>query len=370
MSILDSLLLSIETDGTPKQLSAAAECGATLVVISENAEVPKVCSVPILVKNNIEKAALADGAVVSVSDVKAARSALGQDKAVGAFADSLSDAKKAQSDGADFVIISTDCPTKNICGNISIPAAALVKSESDIRHLHGSGICGISARLSDIDVPQKLRKAAMQAIMQGAIFDMDGTLIDSMPYWENVACDFLKGLGITPEPGLTETVQSMSLKESSAYMRDEYALSMTDEEIIDGINKTIASYYYNDITLKTGILDMLRAFDGVKKYVCTLTPPDLSRAVLERNGILKYFDGVLSAVDCGLNKSSPKIYELALKKLGTPKKYTYIFEDSDYAAMTAKAGGFTVVGVSDAHTPRENIEDFCDFYTVDYEDWK
>lgn len=289
---------------------------------------------------------------------------------------SAATAAKAAESGADVIISENTEYIKKLCDSVSIPVIAYINKNTDIFELAGMGISGICVSSSfflesDINLSRNLLfRLAKQAVMRGAIFDLDGTLIDSMPYWENAAEVFLQTLGITPKPNLNKTVSSMSLKESSEYIRKEYSLCMSCAEIINGINKTIEGYYYNDIPLKPGAYEMLKSFSGIKKYVCTLTSYHLAEAVLKRNGILKYFDGIISAADLGIDKNSDKIYKLTLEKLNTPKKYTYIFEDSAHSAKAAKSGGFTVIGVSDAGTSHKEIEKICDFYTVDYDNWK
>lgn len=336
----------------------------TLLIISENINDITANSVsPIIFKQN--SASHCDDSVKSFISETNERITI-------SLVSSLSETLSVSQNNFDFILTENVDFAKKIYNSVSAPTIAFIGKKEDAFSFAGSEVSGIAVSadfLNTYDLAT-LSLSSKQALMRGAIFDLDGTLLDSMPYWENIAEKFLKTLGITPKPNLNQTVLSMSFKESSAYIKKEYSLSMSCDEIIDSINKMAESYYYNDIKLKNGTDEMLKSFVGVKKYVCTLTASHLAVAALKRNGIWKHFDGIVSAADLGLDKSSAKIYNLTLEKLATQKKYTYVFEDSAHSAKTAKSDGFTVIGVSDAQTSRKKIENFCDFYTIDYNGWK
>ena len=115
---------------------------------------------------------------------------------------------------------------------------------------------------------------------------------------------------------------------------------------------------------------MLDSMRGVKKYICTLSDERLVLEVLKRNKILKYFDGIVSASQYNMDKCSCDLFELTLEKMGTPKEFTFVFEDSSYALETAKKAGFITIGVYDKHSDNNNIENFCDYFTKEFEEWK
>ena len=93
---------------------------------------------------------------------------------------------------------------------------------------------------------------------KGAIFDVDGTLLDSMPIWENASERFLEGLGIEAEPGLNEIMFRMSLDEGAAYLRSAYNLAMTDQEIKEGVLGVIRDFYFYKAQPKPGALEFLQ----------------------------------------------------------------------------------------------------------------
>ena len=95
-------------------------------------------------------------------------------------------------------------------------------------------------------------------MIKGMIFDADGTLLDSMPIWDDLGARYLKGIGIEAEPGLSEILFCMSLEESAAYMKRTYGLSQTEEEIRNGVLAKLDDFYVNEVQAKPGVSEFLR----------------------------------------------------------------------------------------------------------------
>ena len=89
--------------------------------------------------------------------------------------------------------------------------------------------------------------------MTGAIFDVDGTLLDSMPIWEDVSVRYLKSLGVEAESNLPQKLERMSVEEGAAYIKENYGLSETEEEIAAATLKIVEDFYYNEAPLKPGV---------------------------------------------------------------------------------------------------------------------
>ena len=192
-------------------------------------------------------------------------------------------------------------------------------------------------------------------IIKGAIFDFDGTLFDSMSVWDTAGEDYLRGLGREPEPNLQKILKPMSLYQSACYIQKEYALSLSPEEIMDGVNKVVEDFYFHTAMPKPGVpeyLEQLRQ-QGVKLCIATATDRYQIEAALKRCGLDSYFEEIFTCTAVGHGKDEPHIYEAALKYLGTPKHETLVFEDALHAAQTAKAAGFPVAAVYDAHEPHQ-----------------
>ncbi|MBE7046194.1 MAG: HAD family phosphatase [Ruminococcaceae bacterium] len=210
-------------------------------------------------------------------------------------------------------------------------------------------------------------------MIKGAIFDMDGTIIDSMFIWDTIAEDYLLSLGIEPKENLGETFKTFTLEQSAEYYRKNYGVTLTVSEIKDGINSMVEDIYRKKVTLKDGAGDFLERLSasGVKMCIATVTDRYIAEKVLSRLGVDKYFSDIFVCSEVGFNKESPEIYRYALKHLGTKKEETVVFEDVAHALKTAKEDGFVTVGVFDVHEKnQEKLKMMSDYYIESYSDFE
>lgn len=185
--------------------------------------------------------------------------------------------------------------------------------------------------------------------IDGAIFDLDGTLLDSMFIWDTIGEDYLLSRRIEPRENLNQKFKNMSLYQAACYYQSEYGLKESTDEIIDGVNRMIEQLYVEVVQPKPGIPAFLAALyeRGVKMCIATATDRHLVEAALSRCGLLDYFSEIFTCTSVGKGKDEADIYETAHNFLGTPRESTWVFEDALYAVMTAKKAGFPVAGVYD-----------------------
>ena len=202
--------------------------------------------------------------------------------------------------------------------------------------------------------------------MQATIFDVDGTLLDSMPVWENIGERYLSGLQIKAEENLNKVLNTMSLEQGAAYLKEGYQLDKSIPQIINEVLKIVSDFYRFEAPVKPGVRETLEWLQGkkVKMVVATSGNKELAEAALKRNGIRDYFDQIYTCTEIGSGKDEPVIYLKAAEFMQAEPKDTLVFEDALHAAETAKKAGFVVVGVYDQGN-RENISEMrevCDYY--------
>lgn len=178
---------------------------------------------------------------------------------------------------------------------------------------------------------------------------MDGTLVDSVPYWTKLTPDYLADRGLKVRDGFLERIRPMIMAESCAALQEEYSLPESPEEIRKELNAQMHRHYLSDVPLKDGAkqaLDALRDA-GAKMCIVTSTTPPLVHACLQRLGIEEYFEFIMSCEETGRGKEYPDSYLEAARRLGAAPAQVAVFEDSEIALRTAKDAGFTGIIVYD-----------------------
>lgn len=206
-------------------------------------------------------------------------------------------------------------------------------------------------------------------MIRGAIFDVDGTLMDSMEIWEDAGECYLMQMGITPEPGLSKILFTMSVEEGAVYLKKHYCLRQDCEKIVADVLKVVRDFYVNEAPLKDGAMEFLKQLDdrGIPMVVATSSEREHIEAAFERLGILEYFRRIFTCSEVGAGKSKPLIYYQAAGELGTIPEETYVFEDALYAIHTAADAGFRTVGVYDCSSEedQEEVRSLADIYLPD-----
>ena len=208
--------------------------------------------------------------------------------------------------------------------------------------------------------------------LQSAIFDMDGTLLDSMHTWRYLARNTLLALGKQPREDLEAHLRNRDLRTGAAYCVEAYGLDCSEAELMELLNARIWDFYSNHVQAKPGVerfLSFLK-MEGVWMYVATATDRKMAEAGLRHTGLDRYFRGMLTCAEVGKWKEDPEIYERALRRLRSTKKDTVVFEDALYALQTAKNAGFRVAGVYDPIYQEDQpaIQALADYYIPSFED--
>ena len=206
-------------------------------------------------------------------------------------------------------------------------------------------------------------------MIKGAIFDLDGTLLNSTFVWATVGERYLRSLGHEPRENLTETFHALSLYQAACYYRKAYGVNASVDEITAGVNKMVEKYYREELILKPGAEALLKGLRSRQISACIATATDeyLADAALRRCEVRDFFSAIFTCSSVGSGKDEPQIYQEAASHLGLSPSEILVFEDALYAAATARKSGFTVVGVYDvSEKSQDELKAICDVFLRDF----
>lgn len=210
-------------------------------------------------------------------------------------------------------------------------------------------------------------------MINGIIFDADGTLLDSMPIWDDLGIRYLRDLGIEAGPDLSEILFCMSLEESAAYMKRTFNIPLTEEEIREGVLAKLSDFYENEVQARPGAAEYLEALQErhVPMMIATSGSRHHIESAMSRLGFLDYFSGILTCDEVGAGKSSPDIYFRCAEAMNLPPSRVCVFEDVIHAVRTANAAGFPTAGVYDAASDGDtaDMKKECSVYLKDFTDF-
>ncbi len=210
-------------------------------------------------------------------------------------------------------------------------------------------------------------------MIKGAIFDVDGTILDSMPMWDDIGRIYLHHKGIEAEPNLSRVMFSMTMEEGAVYLNETYHLSMTPKKILQELGNLILTFYEKNLPLKPGVFDFLSTLNrrGITITAATLSERSMVEAAFSRLNISQFFSGIFTAAEVGSGKDKPDMFFAAQAHMGTEVSDTWVFEDGLYAMKTAKAAGFRVCGMFDQSSiaDQEEIKTVCDVYVTSLSDF-
>ena len=206
-------------------------------------------------------------------------------------------------------------------------------------------------------------------MIQGMIFDFDGTLFDSMFIWDTAGEMYLRSIGKEPQEELQSILKPMSLHQSAEYLKEHYSIPLSIEDIMDGINRTVENFYFHTVKPKPGVVAFLEelALKGVRMCIATATDRYQVEAALVRCGMRHFFSEIFTCTEVGSGKDQPFIFRKAMDHLGTDRSNTLVVEDAWHAICTAKDDGFLVSAIYDSHESLQNsIRETADIYLMDY----
>lgn len=189
--------------------------------------------------------------------------------------------------------------------------------------------------------------------IKGAIFDMDGTLVDSLGFWDDfwayAGDKYLNDATFKPDNDTMRAITTMLLKDAAVLIHTKYGVAENPDVLLDEFNNHAINYYKNKVVFKKGALEFIEYCkeNGIKMCIASATAMDLIKIVDKKLELNKYFEKIVSCADVGKGKDHPDVFLAALEYVGTSIDETCVFEDSFVALETAKKAGFSTVGIFD-----------------------
>jgi HAD superfamily hydrolase (TIGR01509 family) len=209
-------------------------------------------------------------------------------------------------------------------------------------------------------------------MIQGVIFDVDGTLFDSLSMWERVDQLYLDRKGVKVTPEISRQLFHLPLEKGALFIKNKFHLKEDVDTIMKEIMHISRDMYLNEVPVKKGVLSVLNYFQEkhIPMTVATSNNKELVKAAFHRHHMGHYFKEILTSDEIGRGKNEPDIYLKACQQMHVSPENTLVFEDALHALKTVKTAGFRSVGCFDAYSIQDQpqIKRLADHYVVEMDE--
>lgn len=202
--------------------------------------------------------------------------------------------------------------------------------------------------------------------IDAVIFDLDGTLVDSMWMWKSIDIEYLQRYGIELPDDLQRKIEGMSFSETAIYFKQRFDLSDSLEQIKSDWNQMAWEKYRDEVPLKEGVQVFLEYLknENIPAGIATSNSRELVELIVERHGMKEYFTSIHTSCEVAKGKPSPDIYLLVAKDLGVDPARCLVFEDVIHGVMAGKNANMKVCAVYDEFSAnvQEEIIKLSDYF--------
>lgn len=206
--------------------------------------------------------------------------------------------------------------------------------------------------------------------IEAVIFDLDGSLVDSMWLWRTIDIEYLGRFGIPLPEDLQSKIEGMSFHETAIYFKEHFLIPDPLEQIKDDWNRMAWDKYANEVPLKPGIPEFLEGCrtNGIRLGIATSNSRELVENIALVHGLKDLFSSIMTGCDVGRGKPAPDIYLAVAGELGVEPARCLVFEDIIPGIQAGLSAGMRVCAVEDPYSvpQRERKRQLADYYIEDY----
>ena len=209
-------------------------------------------------------------------------------------------------------------------------------------------------------------------MLEAVIFDLDGSMVDSMWIWTTIDVEYLGRFGIELPENLQACIEGMSFSETAVYFKDRFQLPDDLDTIKEDWNRMAWDKYAYEVPVKDGVTELLQyCMDhGIKVGIATSNSRELVENVVKARQLDQYFDCIMTGCDVEKGKPAPDIYLAVARELGVSPENCLVFEDIIPGIQAGKAAGMRVCAVYDKYSEHQDAEKrtLADYYTYHFKE--
>ena len=209
-------------------------------------------------------------------------------------------------------------------------------------------------------------------MLEAVIFDLDGSMVDSMWMWRAIDIEYLGRFGIELPENLQACIEGMSFSETAVYFKDRFQLPDDLDTIKADWNRMAWDKYAHEVPVKDGVTELLQyCMDhGIKAGIATSNSRELVENVVKARQLDQYFDCIMTGCDVEKGKPAPDIYLAVARELGVSPENCLVFEDIIPGIQAGKAAGMRVCAVYDKYSEHQDAEKrtLADYYTYHFKE--
>lgn len=206
--------------------------------------------------------------------------------------------------------------------------------------------------------------------IEAVLFDLDGSLVDSMWIWKEIDIAYLGRFGISLPEKLQSEIEGKSFSETAAYFKERFHIPDSIEKIKADWNQMAWDKYAKEVPLKEGVFDFINVCrkKGIKLGIATSNSRELVENIIQVHGIKSYFDCIVTGCDVEKGKPAPDVYLEASKRCAAPPESCLVFEDIVPGILAGKAAGMKVCAVEDTYSMHQKKDKkmLADYYIKNY----